>query len=150
MYQVYIFQDYYKRYIQVVVEWITMVYCCSSNPGTNIGKPVFTNDPNILFMLMFKTLFFYSINTIFLMEWNEMINGQKLMLLQEGMEILSYFLRWLVTQDGTSVGATNKTIIRDDDKPRKGFLANKIATWYYNWALIAMIKLIRSPKRAFW
>ena len=40
------------------------------------------NDPNILFMLMFKSLF-YSINTIFQMEWNEMINGQKLMLLWE-------------------------------------------------------------------
>ena len=66
-----IFQDYYKWYIQVVVEWITMVYRCSSNPGTNIGKPVFMNDPIILFKLMFKSLF-YSIDTIFQMEWNEM------------------------------------------------------------------------------
>ena len=53
-----------------------MVYRCSSNPGTIIGKPVFMNDPNVLFILMFKSLF-YSINTIFQMEWNEMINGQK-------------------------------------------------------------------------
>ena len=52
-----------------------MVYR-SSNPGTIIGKPVFMNDPNVLFILMFKSLF-YSINTIFQMEWNEMINGQK-------------------------------------------------------------------------
>ena len=34
-----------------------MVNRCSSNPGTNIGKPVFMNDPDILFMLMFKSLF---------------------------------------------------------------------------------------------
>ena len=53
-----------------------MVYRCSSNPGTIIGKPVFMNDPNVLFILMFKSLF-YSINTIFQMEWNEMINGKK-------------------------------------------------------------------------
>ena len=59
-----------------------MVNRCSSNPGTNIGKPVFMNDPNILFMLMFKSLF-YSINTIFQMEWNEMIYGKKQMLLWE-------------------------------------------------------------------
>ena len=59
-----------------------MVNRCSSNPGTNIGKPVFMNDPHILFMLMFKSLF-YSNSTIFQMEWNEMINGQKLMLLWE-------------------------------------------------------------------
>ena len=53
-----------------------MVNRCSSNPGTNIGKPVFMNDPHILFTLMFKSLF-YSNSTIFQMEWNEMINGQK-------------------------------------------------------------------------
>ena len=59
-----------------------MVNLCSSNPGTNIGKPVFMNDPNILFMLMFKSLF-YSINTIFIQyfKWNgmkwSMDNGQK-------------------------------------------------------------------------
>ena len=27
--------------------WITMVNCCSSNPGTHIGKPVFRDDPDI-------------------------------------------------------------------------------------------------------
>ena len=43
-----------------------MVNHCSSNPGTNIGKPVFMNDPHILFMLMFKSLF-YSNSTIFQM-----------------------------------------------------------------------------------
>ena len=89
-----------------------MVNCCISNPGTNIGKPVFMNDPDILFMLMFKSLLY----SITIQYFNRGDNWTKTNAGVGGDENSDLFVEMV----GYS-GVTN----RDDDKPRKSFLVNK-------------------------